>query len=294
MSKVLEFELIGHVTIGQYLPTGSILHRLDPRAKLLMGLLLIGAVVVSHSLVGLTALLLAVLVGLVLACVPVPFALAGLRPMLPFLMLLALLQVFTIPQHAATATVLWRWSILTMTDRGLLAGILLIGRFSVMVLGLSLFSFSTTTTEFTHGLEHLLRPWQRFGLPAHELALIVNIAIHFLPILAEETERLMKAQASRGADFGRGQRNFIKRARKLLPLLVPLFLVSLQRAEHLIEAMEARCYVGGKGRTHLIHLQMQLSDYVALATALSLAAFAIQLSITHADQVLWHWIFMNR
>jgi energy-coupling factor transport system permease protein len=290
MSTLSEFELLGRITIGQYLPTDSAVHGLDARVKLLMVLLLIIAVIVSNSLVGLSVLLLVVLIGLSAARIPLRFALAGLRPMLPFLLLLALLQVFAIPQYTAGAAVIWRWGILTMTDRSLLAGILLIARFSIMVLGLSLFSFSTTTTELTHGVEHLLRPLQTLRLPAHEFALVLNIAIRFLPILAEEAERLIKAQASRGADFGRGQRNFIQRTRRLLPLLVPLFLVSLRRAEELIEAMEARCYVGGKGRTHLIHLQAHLSDYVTLASSVALAAVVIHWSVSKVDEQLWQWL----
>jgi energy-coupling factor transport system permease protein len=285
-----EFELLGRVTIGQYLPTGSRLHHLDPRIKLLMVVLMITAVIVSHSLVGLALLLAVVVAGLQSARIPLRFALAGLRPMLPFLLLLALLQVVAIPQYGAGATIIWRWSLLTVTDRSLLAGILLIARFTVMVLGISLFSFSTTTTELTHGVEHLLRPLQALGVPAHEFALVVNIAIRFLPILAEEAERLMKAQASRGADFGRGQRNFITRTRRLLPLLVPLFLVSLRRAEQLIEAMEARSYLGGKGRTHLIYLQARTSDYVALASVAGVAALVIRLSLTNADGMAWRWL----
>ncbi|MBC7260542.1 MAG: hypothetical protein H5T63_00900, partial [Chloroflexi bacterium] len=108
--------------------------------------------------------------------------------------------------------------------------------------------------------------------------------------VAEEAERLMKAQASRGADFGQGRRNFIQRTRRMLPLLVPLFLVSLRRADHLIEAMEARCYLGGKGRTHLIHLQARSADYLALCIALALAAFTLTLHAMHIDQLLWQRI----
>jgi energy-coupling factor transport system permease protein len=282
-----EFELLGRVTIGQYLPTGSFVHRLDPRAKLLMALLLIIAVVASASLMALALLLLTVLLALAVARIPLRFALSGLVPMLPFLLLLALLQVFAIPQYSANATLIWRWALLTMTDRSLLAGILLILRFATMVLGLSLFSFSTTTTELTHGIEHLLRPLQAVRLPGHEFALVVNIAIRFLPILAEEAERLMKAQASRGADFGRGKRNPIQQARLLLPLLVPLFLVALRRAEELTEAMEARCYLGGRGRTHLIHLEAKLSDYIASIGMLALAAFSLCLTAADADTLLW-------
>jgi len=289
MAERSEFELLGRVTIGQYLPTASVVHRLDPRAKLLMVSLLICAVVISSSLLGLSLLLMAVVIALSLARVPLRFSLAGLRPMLPFLLILALLQVFAIPQYSADATLIWRWGFLKMTDRSLLAGILLIARFATMVLGLSLFSFSTTTTELTHGIEHLLRPFQALRIPAHEFALTVNITVRFLSILAEEAERLMKAQASRGADFGRGQRNFIQRTRLLLPLLVPLFLVSLRRAEQLTEAMEARCYLGGRGRTHLIQLQARTADYVSVWIAVCLILLAMYLGLINADTQLWKW-----
>ncbi len=290
MPEPSEFELLGRVTLGQYLPTASVVHALDPRAKLLMVSLLICAVVVSKSLLGLSLLLLTVVMGLSLARIPLHFALAGLRPMLPFLLVLALLQVFAIPQYSADATLIWCWGFLTMTDRSLLAGSLLIARFTVMVLGLSLFSFSTTTTELTHGIEHLLRPLQALQLPAHEFALIVNITIRFLPILAEETERLMKAQASRGAEFGRGHRNPLQRARLMLPLLVPMFLISLRRAEELIEAMEARCYLGGKGRSHLIQLRARAFDYVTLLAAVAIAIFVIYLHRVDVDRMAWSWI----
>jgi energy-coupling factor transport system permease protein len=287
MAERSEFELLGHMTIGQYLPTGSVVHRVDPRAKLLLVLLLIIAVVASASLLALASLLLTVLIALAVARIPLRFALAGLRPMLPFLLFLALLQVFAIPQYSANATVIWRWAILTMTDRSLLAGILLVARFATTVLGLSLFSFTTTTTELTHGIEHLLRPLQAIRLPGHEFALVVNVAVRFLPLLAEEAERLMKAQASRGADFGRGKRNPIQQARLLLPLLVPLFLVALRRAEELIEAMEARCYLGGRERTHLIHLRAKTSDYVVFIGALALATLSVYLTAVDADGLLW-------
>ncbi len=158
MTEQSEFELLGHVTVGQYLPTGSVVHSLDPRAKLLMVLLMICAVVISKSLLGLSLVLLAVVIGLRIARIPLRFSVAGLRPMLPFLLILALLQVFAIPQYSGDASLIWRWGFLTMTDRSLLAGSLLIARFTIMFLGLSLFSFSTTTTELTHGIEHLLRP----------------------------------------------------------------------------------------------------------------------------------------
>ncbi len=293
MPEPSEFELLGRITIGQYLPTGSILHRLDPRVKLCMGLLLIIATIAARSLVGLTLLLAGVLLGLRLARVPLRFALAGLRPVLPFLILLALLQVFAIPQYASGSVILCRWHSLVVTSGGLLSAALLIGRFCVLMLGISLFSFATSTTELTHGIEHLLLPLQRFGLPAHEFALVINIAIRFLPILAREAERLMKAQASRGADFGRGRGSLLQRTRRILPLLVPLFLIALQRADELVEAMEARCYVGGRGRTHLLHLHARVWDYCTLVIALATASLAVGLSVVQADRLIWQWMLAH-
>jgi energy-coupling factor transport system permease protein len=291
MAEAGEFELLGRMTIGQYLPTDSPIHRLDARAKLLMGLLLATAAVASSSVVGVAMLLLTLFAALYLARVALRFAFAGLRPVLPFLLLLAALQAVAIPQYGVGSPVLWRWSVFAVTSRSLIAGAMLIGRFCAIALGLSLFSFTTTTTELTHGIEHLLLPFQRVGLPAHEFALVAIIAVRFLPSLAEEAERLMKAQASRGADFGAGQRNLVRRARLLLPLLVPLFLAALRRAEMLIEAMEARCYMGGKGRTHLVHMRASLADYLALLGALVLCALALSMGAINIDARIWHLLF---
>jgi energy-coupling factor transport system permease protein len=286
MSSRSEFELLGRVTVGQYFPTGSLLHQLDPRAKLSMALLLTLAVVSSASVLGLMALLVTVIMCLALARIPLDYALSGLRPAVPFLLLLALLQVLLIPALARDARVLWEWTIFLITDRSILAGTVLILRFVVVALGLSLLSFSTSTTELTHGIEHVLRPFQSLGLPAHEFALVTNIAIRFVAILAEEAERLLKAQAARGADFGYGRGGLLVRARKLLPLLVPLFLVSLRRADQLVEAMEARCYLGGKGRTFLIHLQAQIRDCVAILATVVLVGAAVWLGRTDADRLI--------
>jgi len=285
---VSEFEFLRHVTIGQYLPTGSLIHRLDPRAKLLMVGLFLAGVVGGTSVSGLMGALVVVLVGLTLARIPLRYAAQGLRPALPFLVLLALLQVFTITRNDV-GTVLWQWWRITITVTDLLMAWITLLRFTVLVLGLSLFSFSTSLTELTHGTEHLLRPLQRLHFPAHELALTMAIAIRFVPLLALETERLAKAQASRGADFGRGRMNVFQRAVRLLPLLIPLFVTALQRAETLVLAMEARCYTGGRGRTHLIHLQARPADVLAIVLALLLAAALLAAGELNLDSVLWHW-----
>jgi energy-coupling factor transport system permease protein len=284
-----EFELLRHVTIGQYLPTGSPIHRLDPRAKMLMaGLILVGSVLTS-SLVGLTIVLAAVLVGLALARVPLRYALQGLRPALPFLLLLAALQVLAIPANDV-GHVLYHWWRITITTTDLVAAATILLRFAVLILSISLFSFTTSLTELTHGTEHLLRPFQRLRLPAHELALVAAITIRYVPLLALETERLAKAQASRGADFGRGGTRGIRRAIHMLPLLVPLFVGALRRGEILVLAMEARNYTGGRGRTHLVHLQARWVDGLAVCIAALLSAALITAGRTGLDGRIWYWM----
>jgi|YNPNPStandDraft_1061719.scaffolds.fasta_scaffold21142_2 energy-coupling factor transport system permease protein len=286
-----EFELLRTVTLGQYLPTGSAIHRADPRIKLLAGLLLVVAVTAMSSIAGLCLSFALVLVGFLAARIPLGYALSGVKPMLPFLALLGILQAIAIPQNDANTTVFWRWAFITLTARDAVAVALLFLKFSVLVWGLSLLSFTTTTTELTHGTEHLLRPLQRVGLPAHEFALTLNVALRFVPLLAQETERLMKAQASRGADFGAGRGwNFVRRFRRLIPLLVPLILSTLQRAEDLILAMEARCYTGGKGRTYLVHFRARASDYAMLALVVVVLAAALAASATPADALAWRAI----
>ena len=284
MIRETEFAFPSKISIGQYIPTGSVVHRLDPRVKLVMGILLVACAVLVGSASALVFLFVGVLAGLILSRVQVRLAFVSFRVVLPFLVLLAAIQVFAVPQFRADAAVLWRWRFLIVTDRSLKSGLLLMGRFIVIVTGLSLFTFTTSTTEFMHGVEHLLRPLQKLRFPAHETALIVNISIRFLPILMGDAERIMKAQASRGADFGSGRINFIRRFRRMLPLFVPLFLVSLRHAQELAEAMESRCYVGGAGRTQLIQLHAERRDYLGLCIGGVAAALSLSMSITGVDE----------
>jgi len=264
-----EFDYLSQVTIGQYLPGDSPLHRLDPRLKLLMALLWIGAATISGSLRGLGLGLAVIVAAFALARVPLRFALRGVRTALPFLLVLALLQILVIPQKAPGA-MLWRWWQLAVTTGGLYAAALLLTRFASLILTISLLSFTTTTTGLMHGAERVLQPLQGIGLPAHEFALALNIALRSVPLLAQEAERIAKAQAARGGDFGRGRGGILRRVQQVMPLLLPLFLSALQRAERLALAMEARGYMGGKGRTHLIELRAQPSDWLALGLMLPL------------------------
>ncbi len=260
-----EFELFRNITIGQYLPTDSPIHRLDPRVKLTGGVLLLAAVMFNSSSIGLALSLMIVLSALALARIPLGHALRGLWSAWPFFAMVALLQLILYRATAEGGRMLLHWGPLMITEASLHLLVILLGRLVALILLVSGLTFCTTVTELSHGTERLLRPLQLVGVPAHELALVLTLTLRFLPLLAQEMERVIKAQTSRGADFGGSRWNFVQRARCMFPLLIPLFVTSLRRAEDLIQAMEARCYLGGKGRTHLIQLRAQPIDFVALA-----------------------------
>jgi energy-coupling factor transport system permease protein len=291
---VSEFEFLRYITIGQYLPLGSVVHRLDPRFKLLALGLVVVAVTFSSTYLANVILLLVVLLLVAITRVPLRYAVQGVRPALPVLAFVAVFQVLLPPRPlgmAETCTTIWRWAFVELTDCTLRLIIVSTARLVELIVLTSLLTFSTTTTELAHGIEGLLAPLQRAGVPAHELALVVTIALRFVPTLALQMERVAKAQASRGADFGTaGRFRFVQTTRRLLPLLIPLFLVSLRRAEDLIVAMEARGYIGGKERTRLITLHAQLADYLALAVAATLCIVMLSVDFAALGQVLIAWL----
>ncbi|MCL4458960.1 MAG: energy-coupling factor transporter transmembrane protein EcfT [Chloroflexi bacterium] len=274
------FEFLRNVTIGQYLPGHSLIHRLDPRTKILGTILLIGIITFSGSYTGNVILLATILALLFISGVSVSYALQGLRPALPFIIVLATLQLLfygNYPAPSDQAQTLWHWSIVHITSTSIQIAVVSLFRLSELFLLISLLTFTTTATELTYGVESLLRPFTRLGFPAHELAMIITIALRFVPTLAEELERIMKAQASRGADFSpKGQLRFVKQTKQMIPLLIPLFINAFRRAEELIVAMEARCYAGGRGRTNLKHLQASRLDYWAI---LGLGLYALAMGI---------------
>ena len=272
-----EFEISRNITIGQYLALGSFVHKMDPRIKLLAFVLLVGAITFSASYTANAILLLVVFALVPLSKIPIRYALSGLKPAVPIVLLLAALQILLYTSAFAGAgqncVSFLRWGPIDSNSCGVQLAVVSAARFIELLVLTSLLTFSTTVTELTLGTEQLLSPLQRFNFPAHELALTMTIALRFAPTLAEELERIMKAQVSRGADLGGQSRlRFIQQTRALLPLIVPLFLSALRRAEDLILAMEARCYVGGKGRTHFLELAAKPSDFVALAMVVLFSA----------------------
>lgn len=286
-----EYAFLSDITIGQYLPTGSSLHRLDPRTKIVAFAVLVGVASFTPSFSGNVVLLTLALVLLLASRIPLGYALAGLRPFAPWVAAFALFQILFTASGGfvggAGCRSLWEWWFVTVSTCSVKLAVISTLRFVILFLLASWLTFTTTTTELSHGTERLLRPLTPLGVPAHELALVLTIALRFVPTLAQETERLIKAQVSRGADFGAGSRlGFVKRTRHLLPLLVPLFLSSLRRAEVLTQAMEARCYGGGEGRTELIELHAGAGDWLGLALVAAAGALIVTYDFAAVDHLI--------
>jgi energy-coupling factor transport system permease protein len=271
-----EFEFQRRIAIGQYMPTDSPIHRLDPRTRLVTGLSVLLALSVTPSLVGLLVGVASILLLLRLARVPLRYGLSGLKAPLPFITLLALIQVLFAIQ-GETGTLLWTWGPIRISTSSLHSAATLIVRFSALVLTLSLLSTTLSTTELLRGLRHLLRPLSRIGVPTHDLVLMVQIALRFVPLLADEAERIAKSQASRGANWGTGRGGPIRRTKQVLPMLLPLFLTSLERAEAMALAIEARGYRSGETRTSAVTLRYRAADALAVLITLALITFIIVL-----------------
>lgn len=283
-----EFEFLRNITIGQYLPTGSPIHRLDPRAKLLGFTILLLAAVLTPGYTGAVAFLVLALTLTWIARIPLGYALRGIGPALPFIIVLALFQLLAPPvRPGAVCADLVRVGFFAVTDCGVGLVVLSILRFLGLILLVSAMTFTTSVSEMAHGVEVGLRPLQRFGFPAHEVSLVATIAIRFVPTLAEEMERLVKAQAARGADFGARGAGFVTLVRRLFPLFIPLIVKSLRRAEELSQAMESRAYLGGGGRTHYVSLHAGRSDGVAVGVCLVLAALLLFSPWPALDAALW-------
>lgn len=264
-----EFEFQRRIAIGQYLPTDSPIHRLDPRTRLLAGLTVVLALSITPSLIGLLTAVGVILLFLHLARVPLRYGLNGLKAPLPFIALLALIQALFGTQ-GQIGTPLWTWGPIHISTSSLLSGAAIVVRFSALILTLSLLSTTLSTTELVRGLRHLLHPLGRIGLPIHDIVLMVQIALRFIPLLADEAERIAKSQASRGANWGTGRGSPIQRTKQALPMLLPLFLTSLERAEAMAMAIEARGYRSRGARTSAVTLKYHVEDAVAGVIALGL------------------------
>ncbi|NLC37958.1 MAG: energy-coupling factor transporter transmembrane protein EcfT [Clostridia bacterium] len=260
--------MLKDITIGQYLPGSSLIHKLDPRTKIVGALIFMVALFAVKNLLGYLSMGMFTVLVIFLSRVPLSYLIKGLRPVL-------IIIIFTITLHffLTPGTEVFRWGILKITWEGIRQGVFMGLRLVFLVLVTSLLTLTTSPISLTDGLEYLLSPGKRIGIPAHELAMMMSIALRFIPTLLEETEKIMKAQMARGADFSSG--NLWTRAKSMVPLLVPLFVSAFRRADELAMAMEARCYRGGTGRTRMKQLMFGLRDYVTLAAVVLFAIYAV-------------------
>ena len=248
--------MIRNMTLGQYYPADSLIHRLDPRVKLLGTLLFVISLFFPRSVPGFVIATLFLVLVTHMSRVPVRLLVRGIRPLLLLIVFTALVNLFSTPGKAVLTA-----GPFTISREGVILSAFLVIRLIYLLAGSSVMTFTTTPNQLTAGLEKSLGFLTRLYLPVHEFALMMSIALRFIPILTEELDKIMKAQMSRGMDFEEG--SLMTRAKKLLPLLVPLFVSAVRRANELGTAMEARCYHGGEGRTRLHPLEYQKVDYLA-------------------------------
>ena len=254
--------MLRDITLGQYYPADSVIHKLDPRTKLFATLLFIIRVFSFDGIVGfivMTAFLFGVIA---LSKVPLSFMLRGLKAIMILLVIAGLFNLFLTPGQ-----VLWSIWKIHITREGLRNAVLMTIRMVYLIMGSSVMTLTTTPNQLTDGLEKALKPLQKINVPVHEIAMMMSIALRFIPILIEETDKIMKAQMARGADFETG--GLVKKAKNMVPLLVPLFVSAFRRANDLALAMEARCYVGGEGRTKMIPLVYHKVDRLAYVVVIA-------------------------
>lgn len=248
--------MLREITIGQYYPADSVIHRLDPRVKLAGTFVFLVSLFITKSLIGYIIATAALAACIGLSHVPVKFITRGLKPILFILLISVSFNLFLTPGE-----LLFKLGFLKFTKEGLKTAGFMAIRLIYLVIGSSVMTLTTTPTQLTDGLEKSLGFMTKFRVPVHEIAMMMAIALRFIPILIEETDKIMKAQTARGADFESG--NIIKRARALVPILVPLFVSAFRRAWDLANAMEARCYHGGAGRTKMKPLVYAKRDHMA-------------------------------
>lgn len=248
--------MLRDITIGQYYPVQSVIHKLDPRTKLMATLIYVVSLFIFRGVTGFATVTVALCLVIWLSKVPFGYMVRGLKAIVVILLITAIFNLFLTPGEAIFT--FWKFKI---TREGLKNAGFMVIRLIYLILGSSVLTLTTTPNQLTDGLEKSLRPLNKIRVPVHEIAMMMSIALRFIPILIEETDKIMKAQLARGADFESG--NLLKKAKSMVPLLVPLFISAFRRANDLAMAMEARCYHGGKGRTKMKPLKYKRRDGVA-------------------------------
>lgn len=260
--------MIRDITLGQYFPGDSVIHRLDPRTKIIWTFFYIILLFFMKTPAGFAAFIVLTAVIIALTKIKVKYILRGIRPILFLLIFTSLINIFMTGE-----TPLFKIWFLTATKEGMLFAALMALRLVLLVAGTSLLTFTTSPISLTDGIERLMSPLAKIGVPAHAIAMMMTIAIRFIPTILEETDKIMKAQKARGADFESG--SIVSRAKAMTPILIPLFISAFRRADELATAMECRCYRGGEGRTRLHELKMRKRDIAALLSMPAVALIVI-------------------
>ena len=263
--------MLKNITLGQYFPGGTIVHRLDPRVKLILTLVYITALFIANGIPAYVLMLAVLITILSLSRLKIKVALRGIRPVIIVILFTVILNVFF-----TSGTVIAEFWRISITQEGLYTAVFMGSRLIMLIIGAFLLTYTTSPIALTDGLESMLSPLKRIRLPVHELAMMMSIALRFIPTLIEETDKIMSAQKARGANFETG--GLVKRAKAILPLIIPLFISAFRRADELAVAMESRCYHGGVGRTKMKVLKTGARDYAAMFCGAAVLAGVILLS----------------
>lgn len=271
--------MLNDITIGQYYPTGSVIHNLDPRTKIFVTFIYMIFLFLVKSFIGFLGMFILLMIPVMISKVPVNYLIRGLKGLILIILFTVCLNMFMTPGN-----ILYQIGFLKITGKGLHNAILMAVRLILLVTGTSLLTLVTSPIALTDGMEMLMKRVPFIKRYAHELSMMMSIALRFIPTLMEETSRIINAQKSRGADFESG--NVIKRAKAFIPVLIPLFLSAFQRAEDLALAMEARCYRGGTDRTRMKELRYTKSDTYAYAYGIFMVIFVIVTNILYIKGIL--------
>ena len=263
--------MLKDITLGQYFPGNTVAHKLDPRTKILLVVLYIVALFTAKGILAYAIMAACLAICVRISKVGLKQLVRGLKPVLFIILFTGILNLFFTPGDRY----LIEWGFLRISDTGLQNAVFMVLRIMLLIMGTFLMTYTTSPISLTDGLERLLNGFKKLHVPVHELAMMMSIALRFIPTLIEETDKIMSAQKARGADFESG--NLIQKAKALIPILVPLFISSFRRADELATAMECRCYHGGEGRTKLHVLKYERRDYVALSIAVLICVSVIVL-----------------
>ena len=261
--------MLKDITLGQYFPGNSVLHRLDPRFKIVITLLFIVMLFMGDSFLCLASGAVFTVMCILLSRIPVKMFAKSVKPLLPVLLITAVLNLLLVE----SGEVYFQWKFLKITSGGVNISIFMIFRIILLIAGSSLLTYTTSPITLTDAIERLLSPLKKIKFPVHELSMMMSIALRFIPTLIEETDKIMSAQKARGAELDSG--SILTRVKNMVSILIPLFISSFRRADELATAMECRCYRGGKGRTRLRQMKSSFRDYAALGVTLIFMASVI-------------------